>query len=78
MIRSITRPKTEEELDRLLEGFTRIFIVGCGTCVTLTQTGGVEQVEAMREKLLGKGKMITAGHDYIVKDGDIVLVKFKA
>ncbi|MFH1092263.1 MAG: methylenetetrahydrofolate reductase C-terminal domain-containing protein [Pseudomonadota bacterium] len=61
MIRSITRPKPEEELDRLLEGLTRIFVVGCGTCVTLTKTGGVEQVEAMREKLLGKGKMVT-GH----------------
>jgi len=61
MIRSITQPKPEEELDRLLEGLTRIFIVGCGTCVTLTHTGGAEEVEAMREKLLKKGKMVT-GH----------------
>ena len=59
MIRSITKNKSEEELDMLLEGLTRIFIVGCGTCVTLTHTGGVEQVESMREKLLEKGKMIT-------------------
>lgn len=64
MIRSITQPKTEEELDRLLEGMTRIFIVGCGTCVTLTNTGGVQQVEAMRETLLGKGKMVT-GHTVV-------------
>lgn len=61
MIRSITQPKPEEELDRLLNGFTRIFVVGCGTCTTLTRTGGVEQVEAMREELLKKGKMVT-GH----------------
>jgi ferredoxin len=33
--------------------------VGCGTCVTLTNTGGVEQVAAMREKLLAAGKMVT-------------------
>ena len=59
MIRSITQPKTDEELDRLLEGFTRVFVVGCGTCVTLTRTGGVEQVEAMRKKLLAMGKMVT-------------------
>lgn len=59
MIRSITQPKPEEELDRLLNGFTRIFVVGCGTCTTLTHTGGVEQVEAMRERLLKKGKMVT-------------------
>jgi len=61
MIRSITQPKSDEELDRLLDGFTRLFIVGCGTCVTLTNTGGVDQVEAMRKKLLEKGKLIT-GH----------------
>lgn len=59
MIRSITQPKAEEELDRLLEGLTRLFVVGCGTCVTLTRTGGVEEVEAMRERLLRKGKMVT-------------------
>ena len=59
MIRSITQPKSEEALDRLLEDFTRIFVVGCGTCVTMTRTGGVEQVEAMREALLKKGKMVT-------------------
>jgi len=61
MIRSITQPKSDEELDRLLDGFTRLFIVGCGTCVTMTNTGGVDQVEAMRKKLLEKGKLIT-GH----------------
>jgi hypothetical protein len=37
MIRSITRQKSEEEIDRLLEGLDRVFIVGCGTCVTLTR-----------------------------------------
>lgn len=61
MIRSITQPKPDEELDRLLEDFTRIFVVGCGTCVTLTHTGGVDEVAAMRDRLLQKGKMIT-GH----------------
>ncbi|MEW6262793.1 MAG: methylenetetrahydrofolate reductase C-terminal domain-containing protein [Thermodesulfobacteriota bacterium] len=59
MIRSITQPKPEPELDRLLSGFIRIFIVGCGTCVTLTKTGGVAEVEEMRARLLAKGKMIT-------------------
>jgi len=59
MIRSITRPKSDEELNRLLDGLTRLFVVGCGTCVTLTHTGGVEEVGAMREKLLGMGMMVT-------------------
>jgi hypothetical protein len=36
MIRSITQKKPEEEIERLLKGFNRVFIIGCGTCVTLT------------------------------------------
>lgn len=59
MIRSITRRKSEEEIDRLLEGLGRIFLIGCGTCVTLTHTGGVPEVEAMKERLTAKGKLIT-------------------
>jgi hypothetical protein len=61
MIRSITQPKSEEALDELLEGFGRIFIVGCGTCVTLTRTGGEPQVLAMKARLENKGKLVT-GH----------------
>lgn len=64
MIRSITRPKPEEEIERLLDGFGRVFIIGCGTCVTLTQTGGEPEVKAMRKNLSQKGKLIT---------GDVVL-----
>ena len=64
MIRSITQQKKEEELDQLLEGLGRIFIIGCGTCTTLTNTGGGPQVEAMKENQTKKGKLIT---------GDVVL-----
>jgi len=59
MIRSITQQKSEEEVDRLLNGLSRIFIIGCGTCVTLTHTGGEPEVTAMNEKLSEKGKLIT-------------------
>ncbi len=61
MIRSITQQKPEEELEELLNGVNRIFIVGCGTCVTMTRTGGEPEVVAMREKLSASGKMVT-GH----------------
>lgn len=61
MIRSITQPKPEEELDRLLDNLVRVFLVGCGTCATLTHTGGEPEVQAMKESLLKKGKMVT-GH----------------
>jgi hypothetical protein len=59
MIRSITRAKPESEIDRLLEGLTRVFIIGCGTCATLTRTGGAAEVRQMQELLIGKGKMVT-------------------
>ena len=59
MIRSITQPKPPEEIERLLDGFGRIFIIGCGTCVTLTQTGGEPEVSAMNEKLTESGKLVT-------------------
>ena len=50
MIRSITQKKPEEEIERLLKGFNRVFIIGCGTCVTLTHTGGeVGQIELTPE-----------------------------
>jgi ferredoxin len=59
MIRSITQQKPEEELGQLLNDLTRVFIIGCGTCVTLTHTGGEAEVKSMREKLTRKGKLIT-------------------
>ena len=59
MIRSITQKKPEKEIERLLKGLNRIFIIGCGTCTTLTRTGGEPEVRAMQEELAAKGKMVT-------------------
>lgn len=59
MIRSITKQKSESELFRLLEGLNRVYIIGCGTCTTLTRTGGAPEVAAMKETLLEAGKLVT-------------------
>jgi hypothetical protein len=59
MIRSITQKKSEEEIERLLKGLNRIFIIGCGTCTTLTHTGGEPEVGALKQDLSQKGKLIT-------------------
>jgi ferredoxin len=59
MIRSITQKKSEEEIERLLKGLNRIFIIGCGTCVTLTHTGGEPEVRELKKNLSEKGKLIT-------------------
>jgi len=64
MIRSITQKKQDADIDRLLEGLNRVFIVGCGTCVTLTRTGGDPEVRAMKEALTQKGKLVT-GHTVV-------------
>ena len=64
MIRSITQKKSPKEIERLLQGLNRIFIIGCGTCVTLTRTGGEPEVRAMQEELAQKGKMVT-GHTVV-------------
>jgi hypothetical protein len=59
MIRSITQAKQDDEVLRLLEGSARVFILGCGTCTTMTHTGGETEVSAMKAKLSDKGKLIT-------------------
>jgi ferredoxin len=59
MIRSITRQKSEGEIDRLLDGLGRVFIRGCGTCATLTRTGGEPEVKAMKERLSAQGMLVT-------------------
>lgn len=59
MIRSITQQKPIEEIERLLDGMDRVFIIGCGTCATLTRTGGLPEVEAMKDALSEKGKVVT-------------------
>ncbi len=59
MIRSITRKKSDEELMRLLKKSNRIFIAGCGTCTTLTHTGGQTEVNRMKEFMNSSGKVVT-------------------
>jgi len=58
MIRSITKQKSLEEILSLLEGMERVFILGCGTCVTLCRTGGAPEVEDMTKKLRENGRII--------------------
>ncbi len=56
---SITEQKPIEEIEQLLEGLERIYIIGCGTCATMTATGGREEVIGMKEQLQETGKLVT-------------------
>jgi hypothetical protein len=57
-MKSITRQKPFEEIEEQLAGFDRLFIAGCGTCTTMTKTGGVDQVLEMKDRLQELGKRV--------------------
>jgi 5,10-methylenetetrahydrofolate reductase/ferredoxin len=44
-----------------LEGFEKIFIIGCGDCATVCCTGGEPEVEDLRLRLEKWGKTVTGG-----------------
>ena len=58
-MKSITKQKPFEEIKGQLNGLDRVFIVGCGTCTTMTKTGGRDEVLAMKDKLQELGKIVT-------------------
>jgi len=58
-MKSITAKKPLEELLGYLSEIRKVFVVGCGTCPTLLQTGGLEQVRELSEKFAENGKKVT-------------------
>ena len=58
-MKSITKQKSMEEILEQLNGLESIFVVGCGTCTTMTHTGGIEEVIEMKDRLQEAGKMVT-------------------
>jgi hypothetical protein len=54
-MKSITRQKTMDEIQKGLKGLDRVFVIGCGTCTTLTKTCGIDQVMEMKGRLQEAG-----------------------
>jgi len=54
-----TEQKAREEILKMLENDETIFIVGCGDCATLCQTGGEVEVEEMKQFLEESGKKVS-------------------
>ena len=50
----VTKQKPLEEILEMTEPYEKLFIVGCGKCATVCQTGGEKEVEAMVENLKDK------------------------
>ncbi|MFC1987972.1 methylenetetrahydrofolate reductase C-terminal domain-containing protein [Chloroflexota bacterium] len=58
-MKSITRQKPFDEIKEQLTKLDRVFIIGCGTCTTMTKTGGIDQVLEMKEHLQELGKRVS-------------------
>ncbi len=55
----VTKQKSKDEILKLLEGKSKIFVVGCGDCATTCKTGGEEEAQAMAVFLKESGKDVT-------------------
>jgi len=57
----ITRPREWERIRAQLADLsaTRVFIMGCGECATVAQTGGEPEVIAVKERLEEEGLVVT-------------------
>jgi ferredoxin len=56
----ISKQKPFEEILESLSGNTNVYIVGCGECATMTQTGGETELAEMKTRLEEAGKTIVA------------------
>ncbi len=58
-MKTITEQKPLEEIMQYLDKCKGIYLIGCGTCATLCQTGGKSEVLAMKDNLEAAGKKVT-------------------
>ena len=58
-MKTITKQKPWEEIVEMLGGVEKVYLIGCGTCATMCQTGGKSEVLAMKDKLEAAGKQVT-------------------
>ncbi len=57
-MRSITKSKDFDSILESLRKFSKIYIIGCGTCATMCKTGGVPEVKEMSGRLMKNEKEV--------------------
>jgi len=55
----ITTQKSPEAILKSLQGYQKIFLVGCGECAATAKTGGEPELAAMKQQLQAAGKTVT-------------------
>ena len=55
----IQKQKDFEKIKAFLEGYSKVFIVGCADCATTCKTGGEEELAEMKGRLESIGKTVT-------------------
>ena len=58
-MKTITEQKPLEEVNEILRGVERVYLIGCGTCATMCHTGGKSEVLDMKDRLEAAGKKVT-------------------
>jgi ferredoxin len=58
-MKTITKQKPFDEIEQYLEKDEKVYIIGCGTCATMCNTGGKTEVLEIKETLEQSGKKVT-------------------
>ncbi|MFH1867755.1 MAG: methylenetetrahydrofolate reductase C-terminal domain-containing protein [Candidatus Omnitrophota bacterium] len=58
-MKMITKQKEFAEIEKQIKNAKKIYLIGCGTCATMCETGGKNEVLQMKKKLENIGKEIT-------------------
>ncbi len=58
-MKTITEQKPFEEVLQYIGQEERVYLIGCGTCATMCQTGGKSEVLKMKDRLEEAGKKVT-------------------
>jgi ferredoxin len=70
----VTERKALADILRALDGYNKIFLVGCGECAATCKTGGQPEISALKEELAKHGKSIVGS---CLPDAPCVAAKLK-